>query len=97
MLFRSVLEKVITVRNTILKVNQAYIQSAAMEDAYRIEPSFKLQGSYREMNKLVTKIVPIMNNDEMQRLLLSHYESERTEERREGQEGCSTGRTRWWQ
>ncbi|MGG8497888.1 DNA repair ATPase [Tenacibaculum sp. TC6] len=74
--YTSVLEKVITVRNTILKVNQAYIQSAAMEDAYRTEPSFKLQGSYRDMNKLVAKIVPIMNDTELNRVILSHYESE---------------------
>lgn len=72
----AVLEKVIAVRNTILKVNETYIKSAAMEDAYRTEPSFKLQGSYRDMGKLVAKIVPIMNDDELQRLLLSHYESE---------------------
>ncbi len=74
--YTAVLEKVITVRDTIMKVNQAYINSAAMEDSYRIEPSFKLQGSYRDMNKLVAKIVPIMNNEELDRLLLSHYESE---------------------
>ncbi|TCI90026.1 DNA repair ATPase [Tenacibaculum sp. M341] len=74
--YTAVLEKVITVRDTILKVNQAYIQSAAMEDDYRTEPSFKLQGSYRDMNKLVAKVVPIMNDDELNRLLLSHYESE---------------------
>ncbi|CAL2090417.1 DNA repair ATPase [Tenacibaculum sp. 190524A02b] len=74
--YTAVLEKVITVRDTILKVNQAYIQSAAMDDSYRTEPSFKLQGSYRDMNKLVAKIVPIMNDEELQRLLLSHYESE---------------------
>ena len=47
-----------------------------MEDAYRIEPSFKLQGSYRDMNKLVAKVVPIMNDKELTTLLLSHYESE---------------------
>lgn len=28
-----------------------------MEDDYRTEPSFKLQGSYRDMNKLVAKVV----------------------------------------
>lgn len=72
----AVLEKVIIVRNTIMKVNQAYIKSAAMDDSYRIEPSFKLQGSYRDMNKLVAKIVPIMNDDELNSLILSHYESE---------------------
>jgi hypothetical protein len=70
------LEKVITIRNTVLKVNAQYIKSAAMEDAYRIEPSFKLQGSYRDMNKLVAKVVPIMNDSELDAILLSHYESE---------------------
>ena len=74
--YTSVLEKIITIRDTILKVNMTYIQSAAMEDEYRIEPSFKLQGSYRDMNKLVAKVVPIMNESELQKLLLSHYESE---------------------
>ncbi|PKV49384.1 dynein-related subfamily AAA family protein [Aquimarina sp. MAR_2010_214] len=74
--YLAVLEKVIIIRNTILKVNETYIKSAAMEDAYRVEPSFKLQGSYRDMNKLVAKIVPIMNEKELQTLLLSHYENE---------------------
>ncbi len=72
----AVLEKVVTIRNTVLKVNETYIQSAAMEDAYRTEPSFKLQGSYRDMSKLVAKVVPIMNEQELQTLLLSHYENE---------------------
>ena len=72
----SVLEKVLRVRNDVLSVNEQYIKSAAMEDAYRTEPSFKLQGSYRDMNKLVAKVVPIMNDTELTTLLLSHYESE---------------------
>jgi len=72
----SVLEKVLRVRNDVLSVNMQYIKSAAMEDAYRTEPSFKLQGSYRDMNKLVAKVVPIMNEKELTTLLLSHYESE---------------------
>lgn len=59
------IRKVITIRNTILKVNKAYIESAAKEDEYRTEPSFKLQGSYRDMNKLVAKVVPIMNDNEL--------------------------------
>ncbi|MGO4910843.1 DNA repair ATPase [Leeuwenhoekiella sp. W20_SRS_FM14] len=74
--YQSVLEKVLKIRNTVLAVNTAYIKSAAMEDDYRTEPSFKLQGSYRDMNKLVAKVVPIMNDKELQTLLLSHYESE---------------------
>ncbi len=72
----SVVEKVIRIRDVVLLCNANYVQSAAMEDAYRTEPSFKLQGSYRDMNKLVAKIVPIMNDAELQSLLLSHYESE---------------------
>jgi exonuclease VII small subunit len=72
----SVFEKVLTIRDNVLKVNEQYIKSAAMEDAYRTEPSFKLQGSYRDMNKLVSKVVPIMNNKELDTLLLTHYESE---------------------
>ena len=74
--YTSLLRKVLHIRDTVLKVNAAYIQSAAMEDQYRIEPAFKLQGSYRDMNKLVSKVVPIMDEKELQRLLLSHYESE---------------------
>lgn len=74
--YLSVVKKVMIIRDTVLKVNEAYIKSAAMEDAYRTEPPFKLQGSYRDMNKLVAKIVPIMNDAELQSLLISHYESE---------------------
>lgn len=72
----AVLEKVLKIRDTVLKVNETYIASAGMEDTYRTEPSFKLQGSYRDMNKLVAKVVPIMDDKELQTLLLSHYESE---------------------
>lgn len=72
----SLLDKVVKVRKVVLQANAAYIASAAMEEAYRTEPPFKLQGSYRDMNKLVAKIVPVMNDDEVQSLLLSHYRNE---------------------
>lgn len=72
----SVMEKVVKIRNTVLKANAQYIKSAATDDAYRTEPPFKLQGSYRDMNKLAAKVVPIMNNQELDDLLMSHYESE---------------------
>jgi MoxR-like ATPase len=74
--YRAVVKRMLYVRDALLKVNLEYIRSAAMEDAYRTEPAFKLQGSYRNMNKLVEKIVPIMNDDEMLTLLLAHYEGE---------------------
>ena len=72
----SVLKKMIMVRDVVLKVNQQYILSAAMNDDYRTEPPFKLQGSYRNMNKLAAKIVPIMNEEEIRSALISHYEAE---------------------
>lgn len=74
--YLAILDKVIKVRNVVLQANSAYIASAAMEDAYRVEPPFRLQGSYRDMNKLVSKIVPMMNDGEIQMLLLSHYQNE---------------------
>lgn len=74
--YLSVMKKVMVVRDTVLKANAEYIRSAAMDDAYRTEPSFKLQGSYRDMNKLAAKVVPIMNDKELEDLLMNHYESE---------------------
>jgi hypothetical protein len=71
-----VLQKMLRLQQAILQVNQQYIASAAQADEYRTEPSFKLQGSYRNMNKLAEKVVPIMNDEELDTLLLSHYESE---------------------
>ena len=35
-----------------------------------------MQGSYRNMSKLVSKIVPMMNEKEIDDVLLAHYESE---------------------
>ena len=72
----SVLEKIIAVRRIILDVNKEYIKSAAMDDQYRNEPPFKLQGSYRNMNRIAEKIIAIMNNDELKTLMLSYYENE---------------------
>ena len=60
----------------ILKVNQEYIRSAAMDDRYREEPPFKLQGSYRNMNKLAEKVVAIMDEAELQELIDDHYVGE---------------------
>ena len=64
------------VRDTILRVNLQYIASAAQEDNYRTEPPFKLQGSYRNMNRIAEKVVPLMTDEELQELVVSHYENE---------------------
>lgn len=69
----SVLQKMARIREVILKVNQQYIASAAQADKYRVEPSFKLQGSYRNMNKMAEKISAVMNDDELQQLISDHY------------------------
>lgn len=74
--FVGVMRKLLTVRDVILRVNREYIDSAAQADDYRTEPAFKLQGSYRDMNKIAERIVPIMNDDELQTLIMSHYENQ---------------------
>lgn len=74
--YMEVVKRMLVVRDAILKVNLEYIRSAAMEDSYRTEPAFKLQGSYRNMNKLAEKITPITNEEELQTLIISHYEGE---------------------
>ncbi len=74
--FIAVLKHILKIRNIVVKVNENYIQSAAIQDNYRTEPAFKLQGSYRNMNKLVAQVVPMMNEQEIQQLILLHYENE---------------------
>ncbi|MDR0742783.1 MAG: DNA repair ATPase [Tannerella sp.] len=64
------------VRDIVMKVNRQYIDSAATKDIYRVEPAFKLQGSYRDMNKMIARIVPLMNRKEVLSLVLTHYENE---------------------
>ena len=72
----AVMQKLFRIRDTILRVNLAYIASAAMEDAYRTEPAFKLQGSYRNMNRIAEKVLPIMTDEEVEQLIVDHYENE---------------------
>ena len=69
----AVLQRLMEVREVVYRVNKQYILSAAQDDRYRTEPSFKLQGSYRNMNKLTEKISPAMNSAEIQQLISDHY------------------------
>lgn len=71
-----VLTKLFRVIEVVLAVNQQYILSASQEDAYRTEPPFKLQGSYRNMTKLASKVVSVMNASEVESLIDDHYASE---------------------
>lgn len=70
------LQHLITARDLVYKVNLQYIASAAQADKYRVEPPFKLQGSYRNMNKLAEKITAVMNQQELMQLLSDHYQGE---------------------
>ena len=70
------LERLLAVQDTVLKVNQQYIASAAQEDKYRTEPRFLLQGSYRNMNKLAEKVSAVMTDDELQAVIDDHYRGE---------------------
>lgn len=72
----SVLNKLFKVRDIVLKVNLEYIYSAAQAEEYRNEPPFKLQGSYRNMNKIAEKVIPIMNDDELFQRIIANYEND---------------------
>lgn len=72
----TVLKKMMVVQKTVLMVNQEYIRSASKDDKYRTEPPFKLQGSYRNMNKMSEKVVPVMNDKELESLVNDHYVGE---------------------
>jgi len=72
----AVMKKLVKIREVLLRVNQEYIYSAGQADEFRTEPAFRLQGSYRNMNRLTEKVVPIMNDAEVQALLLDHYQNE---------------------
>ncbi|MEU9474472.1 DNA repair ATPase [Streptomyces sp. NPDC048191] len=72
----AVLRHVAAVRETVLKVNAAYIASAAQSDAARTEPPFRLQGSYRDMNKIAQRLRPVMNDAEREAVVADHYTAE---------------------
>ncbi|RDG37926.1 DNA repair ATPase [Streptomyces corynorhini] len=72
----AVLRHLLTARETVLAVNEAYIASAAQSDATRTEPPFLLQGSYRNMNKIVARIDAVMNDAELAAVIEDHYTGE---------------------
>jgi hypothetical protein len=72
----NVLEKLVQIRDVVLKVNQQYIESAGKKDEYRVEPPFQLQGSYRNMGRMTEKVASAMNDSEVQELIDNHYNQE---------------------
>ncbi|MCF6523762.1 DNA repair ATPase [Streptomyces sp. JJ36] len=72
----AVLRKLLRVRDTVLRVNAAYIASATCEEEARTEPPFLLQGSYRNTGKLAERLDPAMNDAEVEALVDDHYRAE---------------------
>ncbi|MCI2282581.1 hypothetical protein L3081_03170 [Colwellia sp. MSW7] len=72
----AVIKRIRKIQETVLKANAQYIASAAQDDKYRTEPPFKLQGSYRNMNKMAEKVVPVMTDEEVEQLIADHYRGE---------------------
>ncbi|MFH8727399.1 DNA repair ATPase [Streptomyces termitum] len=71
----AVLRHLLTARATVLAVNRAYIDSAARAGT-GTEPPFRLQGSYRNMNKIVARISPAMDDAELSAVVDDHYRAE---------------------
>ncbi|MER7724851.1 DNA repair ATPase [Streptomyces sp. NPDC096323] len=72
----AVLRHLLHARDTVLAVNAAYIASSARTDATRTEPPFRLQGSYRNLNRIAERIVPVMNDAELSAVIDDHYTGE---------------------
>jgi MoxR-like ATPase len=72
----AVMRHLFAARKTLLAVNAEYIRSAAQADTFRTEPPFKLQGSYRNMNKIAERVVSALTPAELERLVEEHYQSE---------------------
>jgi len=72
----SVMRKLMRVRDVVLRVNREYIDSAGMADDYRVEPPFKLQGSYRNMNRIAERVVAVMNDKELDELVFANYQND---------------------
>ena len=70
------IRRLMTIREVLLRVNAAYIDSASQADEYRTEPPFRLQGSYRNMNRLAEKVSAVMNEAEINQLISDHYRGE---------------------
>jgi hypothetical protein len=72
----STMRKLMQVRDVVLTVNREYIRSASQAEEFRTEPPFKLQGSYRNMNRIAERVLPIMNDAELRTLIASSYDND---------------------
>lgn len=74
--FITVIRRLFRIRDVVLDINMEYIRSAAQTDEYRTEPAFKLQGSYRNMNRIAERVIPVMNDEELESLIEGSYEND---------------------
>ncbi|MFE2011374.1 DNA repair ATPase [Streptomyces sp. NPDC059491] len=72
----ALLRHLLTARATVLAVNAAYIASAAQSDDTRTEPPFRLQGSYRNLNRITARLSPALDATEVASLIEDHYKAE---------------------
>lgn len=72
----NVMKKLLVVRDVVLAVNKEYIRSAGIQEDYRTEPPFRMQGSYRNMNRIAERVLDLMNDDELRTLINSSYEGD---------------------
>ncbi len=63
-------------QETVMEVNAAYVASAAMADEDRVAPPFLLQGSYRNMARIASRVVGAMRPEELDGVVDDHYQSE---------------------
>ncbi|MGB3735408.1 MAG: AAA family ATPase, partial [Ilumatobacter sp.] len=63
-------------QDVLLKVNASYIASAATSEEDRVAPPFLLQGSYRNMARIASRVVPVMTETELDAVVDDHYNSE---------------------
>ncbi len=72
----AVLRHLRAIQATVLAVNRRYIASAATDTAYRTEPAFLLQGSYRNMARMAARLIPAMTPAEVEAVIDDHYDAE---------------------
>jgi len=72
----AVLRRLVQIREVVMRVNRQYILSAGQAEEFREEPPFRLQGSYRNMNRLAEQVVPVMSEADVEELLVEHYRRE---------------------
>lgn len=73
---QAVLEHATAIRDVLMAVNRACLASASVAEAFRIDPAFELQGSYRDMVELCRHIQPDWTQEQRVTTLLRHYEGQ---------------------